>query len=321
MKNIKVNLFYTLFVFLFLSCQGSVSQDTEIKAKPIKEDGFQANFFAQENIESKPAIIVIGGGQEGDYWANECAKKGFVGLSLPYVNRENLPKLPEEIDLEYFEKAIKWLGKQKAVDSKKIIVMGASRNAELALVIASTLSDIVSGVIAYAPSSVSWSNTVLPYNSDEIKASWKYKGSDIPYIPMEKISGNDSGKLKTLEYWESGLAKTEEVKKASIQVENIKGPILLFSGIDDKVWPSAKMANMIEKRLKKNNFKYDFQNIKYKNAGHLISGHPDINSGVRTAKMYIEGKEYEFEFGGSNEGDTKAKQDARIKLFEFLEKF
>jgi hypothetical protein len=36
----------------------------------------------------------------------------MVGLSIPYTGKEGLPKLPEEIDLAYFENAIMWLGKQ-----------------------------------------------------------------------------------------------------------------------------------------------------------------------------------------------------------------
>ena len=295
------------------------SQPTQaIKTKSINTKGFQANFFARENIKNNPAVILIGGGQWGDYWAQKFAQKGFVGLSLPYVGQQDLPRLPEEINLEYFEKAIKWLRKQKEVDPAKIVVMGASRNAELALVVASTLHDMVGGVIAYAPSAVAWSNTVLPYNSDEIKASWKYKGADIPYIPMDKMSGNNSNKISMLQYWETGLAKTDLAKKASIKVELIKGPILLFSGTDDKVWPAAKMADMIENRLKRNNFKYRLKNIKYENAGHLISTNPEAFSKVRTGKIYIDGQYYEYKFGGTNEGDFKARKEAYLQVFKFL---
>lgn len=246
------------------------------------------------------------------------ANKGFVGLSLPYTRKEGLPKLPKEIPLEYFENAIKWLQKQSEVNPKKIIVMGASRNAELALILASMYPELILGVVAYAPSSVSWSNTVLPYNSEALKASWIFKNTDIPYVPMSKISGNNSNKIETLSYWKEGLSKTDAINKAVIKVEKINGPILLFSGKDDMVWPSSMMADMIEKRLKDNIFKFPFQNIKYENAGHLISSNPEIQSNNRTSKMVIEGKEYEFEFGGTNEGDHKAKQDAKAKLIQFI---
>lgn len=291
-----------------------------IKSKPINEDGFQANYFAKDELKDKTAIILIGGGQWGDYWAQEFANKEMVGLSLPYTGKEGLPRLPEEIELEYFENAINWLIKQPQVDPNKIVVMGASRNAELALIIASIFPESIRGVVAYAPSSVSWSNTVLPYNSDELKSSWKYKGVDVPYLPMNKIIGNESNKIKMVEYWKKGLAKTDFITQAAIKVEKINGPIILFSGNDDKVWPSSIMADMIENRLEDNSFEHSFQNIKYDNAGHLISNNPDDDSSYRIGKININGKDYEYEFGGNDNGDFKAKQDARMKLMEFLEK-
>jgi dienelactone hydrolase len=290
-----------------------------VKPRVVLENGFQANYFAKNITASKTAIILIGGGQWGDYWGQEFAKKGFVGLSLPYFRKEGLAQLPEEINLEYFESAIKWLAKQPEVDSEKIIVMGASRNAELSLIIGATFPKLVGGVIAYAPSSVSWSNTVLPYNSNVLKTSWKHQGDDIPYIPMDKISGNNSTKIETLEYWKNGLTKTDYVTKATIKVEKINGPILLFSGIDDMVWPSAFMADMIEQRINENDFEHGFQNIKYENSGHLISSHPEINSTIRTGNMSISGKDYEFENGGTYEGDKKAKEDAKTRVMKLIE--
>lgn len=290
------------------------------KPKQISENGFQANYYAQNTTANKTAIILLGGGSWGNYWGEQFAQKGFVGLSLPYTRNEGLPKLPEEIPLEYFEQAIKWLGEQPEVNPEKILVMGASKNSELALTIASVFPELISGVIAYAPSSVSWSNTTLPYNSNTLKPSWTYKGEDISYVPMEKISGNNSDKINTLEYWKTGLEKQEHVRNAAIKVERISGPILLFSGKDDKVWPAALMADMIEKRIKDHDFKHAFYNIQYENAGHLISRNPDSDSDTseRTGKLTIQDKEYEFAFGGTMEGDNKAKKLAKIKVFELI---
>tara|TARA_R110002074_G_scaffold7343_3_gene31599 strand:+ start:568 stop:1539 length:972 start_codon:yes stop_codon:yes gene_type:complete len=291
-----------------------------VKARTINENGIQANYFVKTNTKRSTSIVLIGGGQWGDYWGQQFANRGYSGLSLPYTQREGLPKLPEEINLEYFEKALAWLKKQPEVDPNKIIVMGASRNAELALLLASVFPRSISGVVAYAPSAVSWSNTVLPYNSNELKSSWKYKGLDIPYVPMDKISGNQLNSINMLEYWKKGLQKADFIGQAAIKVEKINGPILLFSGKDDQVWPSSIMADMIEKRLETNTFEHSFQNIKYENAGHLISSNPDDNTSYRTGTINISGKDYEYEFGGNNDGDIKAKRDAKMKLMEFLEK-
>lgn len=291
-----------------------------VKARTINENGFQANYFVKTNTKRSTSIVLIGGGLWGDYWGQQFANRGYSGLSLPYTQREGLPKLPEEINLEYFEKALAWLKKQPEVDPNKIIVMGASRNAELALLLASVFPRSISGVVAYAPSAVSWSNTVLPYNSNELKSSWKYKGLDIPYVPMDKISGNQLNSINMLEYWNKGLQKADFIGPAAIKVEKINGPILLFSGKDDQVWPSSIMADMIEKRLETNTFEHSFQNIKYENAGHLISSNPDDNTSYRTGTINISGKDYEYEYGGNDEGDFKAKRDAKLKLMEFLEK-
>lgn len=46
----------------------------------------------------------------------------------------------------------------------------------------------------------------------------------------------------------------------------------------------------------------------------------DDNSSYRTAIININGKDYEYEFGGNNDGDIRAKQDAKLKLMEFMEK-
>lgn len=137
---------------------------------------------------------------------------------------------------------------------------------------------------------------------------------------MEKISGNNSDKIEMLEYWENGLSKTDLVTEAIIKVEQITGSILLFSRSDDQVWTSSQMADMIESRLMNNSFEYSFQNIKYENTGHLISTNPDDALSYRTGKIKINGKEYEYEFGGTYEGDYKAKQNAKIKLMTFIEK-
>lgn len=289
-----------------------------IRPQKIDQDGIKGNFYLSQNTKNSAAILLIGGGPWGDYWGSEFAKKGFVGLSLPYTRLDGLPQLPEEIPLEYFQKALIWLSEQPKVNSDKIMVMGASRNAELALLIASYFPELVSGAIAYSPSSVSWSNTVLPFNSDELKASWTFKGENVPYIPMDKIKPGNSSTINTLDYWSGGLNQKEYVEKATIKVEKINGPILLLSGKSDEVWPSAQMAIMIEDRLKAFNLGHKVQNIQYDNAGHLISGNPDSQTEVRTGKMTIQGKQYNFRYGGTNQGDFKAKQDAKNRVLELI---
>lgn len=291
-----------------------------VKPKYVNEDGLMASFFAKQNTENRPAIILLGGGHWGDYWGQEFAKANYVGLSLAYYRQEGLPELMEEIPLEYFENALQWLIHQPEVNPDKIIVMGASRNAELALLIASYFPNRVNGVIAYSPSSVSWSNTVLPFNSDSVKPSWTFKDQPIPYIAMERIKDVPGSTIETLTYWKHGLSDSVAVKKASIEVENINGPILLLSGAEDEVWPSAMMSDMIENRIENSQFNFAFENIQYENAGHLISSNPNNPSTIRQGKLEIDGKSYDFNFGGTENGDMAAQKDAVVRVFKFLSK-
>ena len=291
------------------------------KGRKIAENGFQATYFAKQEIKEKPAIIILGGGQGGEYWAKKFADQGWASLSLPYYRQAGLPPLMEEIPLEYFERALNWLQAQAEVHPEKIMLMGASRNAELALVIASQYPELVRGVIAYAPSAISWSNTVLPFNSDTLKPSWTYLGQDIPYLPMDKIKGPDAPKIETLEYWMSGLQRIDQHKEAIIKVEKINGPILLLSGKEDNIWPAALMSDMIEQRLKENDFQYEFENIQYEQAGHLISRNIANISNGRIGQMLVDGKTYEFEFGGTIEGDKQAIYDSQEKIMSFIQKF
>lgn len=291
-----------------------------VKPKSINENGFKASFFAKTDIENQPTIVLMGGGTWGDYWGQEFAKANYVGLSLPYHRLEGLPALMEEIPLEYVTKAIGWLKRQPEVNPDKIIVMGTSRNAELALLVASHYPETVHGVIAYNPSSVSWSNTVLPFNSDLIKPSWTFENKPVPFIPMEKLKGGELDTIETLTYWTQALLDSNAVNKASIPVENINGPILLFSGLNDEVWPSAMMSDMIENRIKNSSFNFEFENIKYENAGHLISGNPNNPATNRQGNMMIDGRNYAFDFGGTEEGDRAAQKDASERVFYFLSK-
>jgi dienelactone hydrolase len=290
-----------------------------VTPQSIQENGFQAEWLVQPQTNQQATVILVGGGQWGQYWGSEFAKAGFSGLSLPYVRQEGLPELTEEIPLEYFEQALLWLKQQPEVDPDKIVVMGASRNAELALLLAATFPEHISGVIAYAPSSVSWSNTVIPMNSDELKPSWTYQQQAIPYVRMEKIAASPDAQLQTLAYWETGLADSAQVAQASIQVENIHGPILLFSGTDDRVWPSAQMSDRIAQRLQTHDFGFDFQNQQYEQVGHLISGNPARLSSLRSGTMPINGISHTFEFGGTPEADQKAQLDAKEKTLAFVQ--
>ncbi len=50
----------------------------------------------------------------------------------------------------------------------------------------------------------------------------------------------------------------------------------------------------------------------------MISGDPNRINYTRIGQMMIEGKSYQYEYGGTAEGDNLAQIDARDKVFIFI---
>jgi dienelactone hydrolase len=59
-------------------------------------------------------------------------------------------------------------------------------------------------------------------------------------------------------------------KWPEIEVEKTNGPILMFSGSDDQMWPSLALADIAAQRLLKHKFAHRFEHITYAGAGHFI---------------------------------------------------
>ncbi len=85
---------------------------------------------------------------------------------------------------------------------------------------------------------------------------------------------------------------------------------------------------MIMKRLEENNFRFKYENVKYENAGHTVmsqkyrsmANFPFSLLSVTEDKgtMKIGDKVYEFEYGGTPDGNLAGQVDSRKRIMEFL---
>jgi dienelactone hydrolase len=115
------------------------------------------------------------------------------------------------------------------------------------------------------------------------------------------------------------LRNISAVERSMIPVEKTRGPILLVSGTDDHMWPSAALADIAMRRLETHRHPYPFRHLKYEGAGHQIRvpGGPQT---VRTLKLRVEGASAELlDMGGTAKADTEAGSDAWRNVLEFLE--
>jgi len=216
-----------------------------------------------------PAVIVLGGSEGGipRDRAALIASHGYVTLALAYFGVDPLPWELERIPLESIDRAVDWLSKQPAVNPKRLAILGGSKGAELAL-LAAARNPAIGAVIAIAPSSVAF-QSITEQRSNT--SSWSVDGKEVPFAPYA-ASEKFLQSRRLADLYEASLAAAPPA--AEIPVEKIRGPILLLSGKDDALWPSAAMAERIVERARRNQFPYPLKNLSFQNAGHHVANPP-----------------------------------------------
>lgn len=290
-------------------------QGPSVVRKPIRERGLVGTCFSPSKPGKYPAILCFGGSGGGLSETREAllASQGYVVFALAYFNYEQLPKSMAEIPLEYFGTAIDWLQKQENVQQHRMAVLGTSRGGELALLLG-TIYPQIKAVIAYVPSHVVWGGNLF-------QSAWSYQGKPVRF--MSKLP--DANLVKELMKPDPAsntpafllqLANAEEVRLASIPVEKIQGPVLLFSGEDDRLWPSTYMSKRVMERLKEHQHPHASEHYAYPSCGHTFALPmlpPLPNRRVHRVTRQ------EIAYGGTLEASAFAAWDSWGKLKQFLQ--
>ena len=71
-------------------------------------------------------------------------------------------------------------------------------------------------------------------------------------------------------WFAEAIRNSEAVERSAIAVENINGPVLMFSGTDDQMWPSLNLADLAVQRMMARNFAHPYEHVSYAGAGHFI---------------------------------------------------
>jgi len=300
-----------------------------VEKKEIRKDGIVGTLFYQKNIKKNPGVILIpgSGGIIPEHIAQLVASHGYTVLALAYFGYEKLPKKLSLIPLEYFHNAIDWLKNQPQVKSNNIAIIGHSRGAEIALLLASTFPQAMNAVIAISSPHLIYSD-FLP----ESKSAWTYKNKPLQFMPYpsdQEILDASKKELITLckgtiedpfqdsEIFLYGINKYNNmIKKTTIPVEHIKCPLLIISGEDDKMWPSSFAGDKIIERLNAHNSKIEKKYLSLQNAGHNLLIPPYIPSLDLPVPI---GSGWSL-MGGTQEGNARAQKEAWHEIIQFLEK-
>ncbi|XP_056390448.1 acyl-coenzyme A amino acid N-acyltransferase 1-like [Hyla sarda] len=210
-------------------------------------------FYPTDGKGSYPGIIDLYGGAGGlaEYRASLLASRGFVVLALAYFGYSDLPRSFQKLQLEYFEEAADLLLNHPKVSMPKVGVLGVSKGAEIALVLASFLPQIGATVSINGTCSV-YGGTI--YRDGEVLI----KGT--PYR-QEKMVITAEGLLKVAGFYESPTSY--------IPVERAQGHILFVAGESDQYYNSKHFAESALSRMRKQG-QSNGRMISYAGAGHLI---------------------------------------------------
>jgi acetyl esterase/lipase len=288
--------------------------------------GLAGDLFFPISGGPHPGVMVVSGSDGGqlDHAASLLAAHGYAVLSLGYCGVEDRPAGLHHIDLEYFEQALEWMAVQPEVKGDRIIVVGLSRGGELALQLASMFPRIA-GVVAGSPCGIRQAG-IGKRNSDFTKPAWMYGATALPYVParfnLRRFFQFYSvfvfrRPLRLRPVFERLLHKHDLVAAATIQVERIKGPVLLISGTADELWPSERFAELVMARLREHEHPYPDEHVRYAGAGHFVCfpyALPSMAPMTRMSPVPV----FTMDFGGTAEANAASARDSWPEILRFL---
>ncbi len=197
------------------------------------------------SIPSDWGVLVLGGssGQLDTYTAQLFADTGAIAFAQRWFGRSGLPSEIRDVPLELFIEGIQLL---QAKGCSRIAILGRSRGAEAALLIAENCAH-VQAVFAISPSSVAWAGTGM-----DGAPSWTFRDSAIPFVPYDLSWWNEPrmGLVEYREYHQRSLRlDPQATARATIRVERMQAELVLVAGGADTLWPSDEFANSIAQRL------------------------------------------------------------------------
>lgn len=286
----------------------------------VDEDGLHGALFMPPGEGPFPGIMVLTGSGGG---ANErtsalLANHGYAALALAYFAYPGRPDYLLEIELEYFQKGLEWLAARPQVDGERLAVTGNSRGGELSLQLGSTFPQI-KAVVAYVPSGYRWSG--LNDKGSPPVPAWTYRGQGLAYLCNENQDDDttDYGPgdpIRLAPRFLAALASADLLEGATIEVERTNGAILLVSGDDDAIWPSALFARQVMARLEEKEFAHPYKHLEYAGAGHSILM-PYIPLAPVNFVHPLDGRLYAL--GGTPRAMAHAIEDSWQGMLAFLE--
>jgi dienelactone hydrolase len=263
---------------------------------------------------SESRVVVLGGSGGGvpEPLARRLAELGMTAFALGYFGGPGLPTKLVEIPLEMLERGVE-LFRNRYAAGQRVELLGISKGAELALLLASQHSGAIGRTVAIVPSCVIWYGLDMNNPTSMKQSSWTRHGVPLPFLsfPVGRTPSFSEDGLRVDDCYDLGGYPSEQINAARIPVEQARGPILLLSGGDDHMWPSAPMASQVERRMQEHGRSEDVTNVVYPDAGHAFLIREFLPPPGSPGSP-------PFDFGGRPQSDAAAAKDAWARIAAFL---
>jgi len=274
----------------------------------VTESGLLANYYPGRGAGRRPAVLMLGGseggiGESSRRNALALQAEGFSVLNLSYYRAPGQPPDLDMIPLETFATALAWLRRQSEVDPGRVGIVGGSKGAEAALLVA-TRDPGIRAVVAGMPSSVAWQGFSWE-RSGEFGSSWSERGRPVDYLPF----GGWQWTFDVSAIYSTALENLPRHPGAVIPIERTAAPVLLLCGEADSLWPSCPMARQLERRARERG-RPAVTLLAYPDAGHAVFGQPWRESDPAYGRL--DG------LGGTDAGNNRARIHGWPRVVAFL---
>ncbi|VDO64849.1 unnamed protein product [Heligmosomoides polygyrus] len=220
----------------------------------IEEDGFCGTLFKPPGDGPFPAVIDISGTGGGlhEHKGSMLASEGFVVLCVAFFQYKNLVKDLNDVDLEYFEKPIKWL-KRQPYTTDRLGIQGVSFGATIVVLIASRYPEV---------------NAVVAINGPHVQSNYANVKENGELLPEAELADN-------LIYFINGVMASDKTMlhakfDSSIEIPWHRMPpstSFRIASVDDLVAPSVFSGRYMAKNLKANGCDVEIHLL---NGGHIM---------------------------------------------------